>query len=433
MANELRWASQLYTTLAPAYKLFENYYDGKQANIFTSEQMSNNFFRLVHSLRDNLMPTVVNALADRLQLAGFSATENATANDYLSNVFFKALDTKAGLLHSRAITTGDSYAIVWPNAAGQATVYPQKTNSIVLRYEESDLGEDVIAEAVKTWQASDGRLRVIRYLPDRIERYVTKAKSGKLPESTSVLIPYAEDGLEPVQINPYGRVPVFRFANGNEFASSELKDVVPIQDLINKTIVDMAVASEYQALPQRWITGAQRPRDPATGELVKLESGPSSLWTFQNPDTKLGQFEAADLSKFLEVLNDLRLEVARISRTPAHLFMLQGGDFPSGEALRTAEAPLSTKIRDRQNVFGETWEEIAEFACQIEGIATPGDIDALWENTQPNSELEQTEVALNKQTLGVGREQILAELGYSAAQIDAMNAANAVPPTTPTS
>ena len=67
-------------------------------------------------------------------------------------------------------------------------------------------------------------------------------------------------------------VPVVPFPNLGEgsFGMSELRDVVPLQDALNKTLLDMLVGSESQALPQRYALGLEIERHRA---LVAVERG----------------------------------------------------------------------------------------------------------------------------------------------------------------
>lgn len=419
MADNLKWARSHFSEYNQLYALFQAYYDGRHSPVFSNPRLAKTFAYLLYHLRDNLCPAVCDSLVDRLQLEGLSSDGTETT-DFLAEVWkANRMDVKAGKLHQQAITLGDAYLIAWPNEQGLPTLFSQKTPEFAVRYGEDDLGQDTIVEAVKAWQIPDGRLRVTRYLPEQIERYATKGRAQNIPESLNSLVPFTDDGQEAVVDNPFGKVPVFRFANGNDYASSELRDVLPLQNLLNKSIGDLAVASEFQALPQRWMTGAEIPMDPETGAPRKLESGPGSVWSFPNAEAKLGEFSGADLTKFTEVLNDLRVEIARVSRTPLHLLTLGTGDFPSGEALRTADGPLAAKVRDRQAVFGEVWEDIGRFCCQVAGV-DPGDIQTVWVDTTPHSEKEQAEIAILKSQLGASKRQLLIEMGYSPAQIEQM-------------
>lgn len=90
----------------------------------------------------------------------------------------------------------------------------------------------------------------------------------------------------------------------------------------------------------------------------------------------------------------------------------------SGEALRVVESPLRGKVKDRQTVWGDTWEDALTFVCQIVGNQVD-DLEAQWIDTTPDNAKELTEVSLNKQAFGISKEQILKELGCNDSQIDA--------------
>jgi hypothetical protein len=147
------------------------------------------------------------------------------------------------------------------------------------------------------------------------------------------------------------------------------------------------------------------------------------LWTVGNDKAKFGQFESGNLDQFLKVQDSFRSEIARVSGTPLHYLMLQTGDFPSGEAMKTAEARFLAKVRDRQTSFGGEWESAMALALQIEGSAeTASQMFVQWADPAPASEKERLEALTIKQGLGVTETQLLTEAGYGAADIVRMQA-----------
>jgi hypothetical protein len=80
---------------------------------------------------------------------------------------------------------------------------------------------------------------------------------------------------------------------------SDLKVVIPIQDALNKLLSDMLIGAEYQAFPQRVLLGVEIPKDPIDRQpmpAAQLQASQSRLWAFGNPDAKVAEFKAADLS-----------------------------------------------------------------------------------------------------------------------------------------
>lgn len=429
--GNLEWAKAHFAAYIGVYKRNRDYYYGKQP-IRISDQTKEAFEMLLGYTRDNLCPLVCDTLTDRLTLTGFdSEDENASA---LLNVWWDDLRmvSRSGKVHFDATVQGDAYVIVWPdpNDARIPRIYPQNSANMAVRYED-DGQEERIVEAVKAWRVkgTDGKesLRLTRYLPNRIERYISP-NAYVVPGDTSELQPYQDDPGEEAFFNhTYGQV-VHRFANSMNpdiYAYSELSDVIPHQDIINKAIADMIVAEEFQGLPIRWITGLTVPIDPKTGQPAKVfKTGADRTWVIGDTEVKFGQFESADLEQFLKILNDERLEIARISRTPLHLMMMNSGDFPSGEALRTAEAPLASKTQKRQVYYGDTWIQVMNTCLAIAGVTLKSKITARWADANPISEAEKIQTLNAKKGIGVSPSQLLAEAGYTDEQIVNMQTEN---------
>jgi hypothetical protein len=102
--------------------------------------------------------------------------------------------------------------------------------------------------------------------------------------------------------------------------------------------------------------------------------------------------------------------MASITNTPLHYFE-KTGSIPSGESLRTAEAPLVTKVKDRQITFGSTWADMFRFILKMENAAEPN-IQVRWKDIESMDSLDAWEVAVKKRVVGVSLEQVLIEMGY---------------------
>ena len=292
-----------------------------------------------------------------------------------------------------------------------------------------------ITRAAKLWLA-DRHARLTMYYPDRIEKYVSAATLDALPDTAKGMQPYEVAG-EPWPLpNPYGVVPVFHLANNaptGQTGVSELANIVPLQDALNKTNADRLVAAEFQALPQRYMIGVEPDIDPDTGRPRPMfVPGADRVWQVGAPDAKFGQFDAAELSQLREEATDWRLEICRVSGVPLHYLMLQTGDFPSGEAQRAAETRFLKKVLDRQSAFGVAWEEVITLAMRIEhGDASGAMLRPAWSDPAPHAELEHAQAVLLRQQIGVSVAQCLRELGYGEVQIEEMEqerAASTPPP-----
>jgi hypothetical protein len=423
-----------YRTKNKLYKKYIDYYEGYHDLSFATEKWRNAFGGLFHQFADNLCPAIVDAAADRMQLTGFEVPQNPDLGKQLWD-FWKRLrmDRKAGNIHEHMFKVGDAYAIVWPDpVTGQVTISPNPAHQIYVQY--SDDGE-TIEWATKLWQIDTKQYRLNLYMPDRIEKYITtSAIQGGIPRNSNA---FRRNVLatEPWPVpNPYGRVPVFHFANNAEmgvWGESELHNIIPLQNALNKSMADMLVAMEFVALPQRYATGLELEEDEVTGQpKIPFRAAIDRIWAVGDPEVRFGQFEQADLERFTKVQNDLRLEMARISRTPQHYLGMGSGAqsafvasmYPSGESLKTAEAPFSAKITDRQISTGDVWEDLIIFAAQISDIEVPENVEVntIWIPATPKSNVEELDNAKKKMDLGIPVEVIWAELGYTPQEVTAM-------------
>jgi len=224
---------------------------------------------------------------------------------------------------------------------------------------------------------------------------------------------------EAIVENPFGVVPVFHFANNadiGEFGRSELETAMPVQDGLNKSVLDMLVAMEVSAFRQRWAAGIEIQIDPETGkEIAPFRSGLDTLWLTESPDAKFGDFAATELEQFLKVKDGFRIDIASVTGTPLYYLMPHTRAVPSGESLRKAETRFLAKVRDRQEQFGAVWAEAMSFALKIAGH--PGvSLVTHWEDPAPTSEREILENLRIKKELGISTEQALKEAGYGDAE-----------------
>jgi hypothetical protein len=224
--------------------------------------------------------------------------------------------------------------------------------------------------------------------------------------------------------NPLGDVPVVEIQNtpglmrGGE---SDLKPAMPIQNAVNKLCTDMLVASEFGAFRQRVLTGVEIPRDPETGrplQQAEIQAAMSRLWTFESPDAKAYDLPPTDLSNFVAAIEMFIQHLAAQTHTPPHYLIGQVVN-ASGDALKAAEAGLTSKCRRKILYFSDPWEDAMALALRATGrevIAADGEV--LWSDPEQRSLGEVTDALVKKRTLGVPLEQIWLEMGYTPAQVD---------------
>ena len=433
---DLKWALESLTERLGAYGLYDAYYDGNHRLAFATEKFESAFGKKFKELADNLCPKVVDVVADRLRITGFSLdvpegtpvsdAEKASVEGQVWALWKAARMARwAGVAHTGALKLGDAYIIVWPDKLNPRLprFYVNDASRVIVRYDEELPG--TVSFAMKWWHLTDMRIRINLYYPNQLVRLVSIGKLVEgLPKDVNKFQLYSEDKLNPILPNPLGVVPVFHLANGvgpGRAGRSELRDAIPLQDALNKAVADMLVAMEFVGLPQRWATGVETEVDPITGKdrAQAFDVAVNRLLSVEDENAHFGEFSAANLMQFLEVQEKFRVEIARVTSTPIHHINQSSNDAPSGEALKTAEAPLTSKVEDRQEAFGEVWGDVLGLAYRIaQGRAPSGTLSPIWKDTEPRNTQAFWQVLTLKDGLGVPRRQLYIEGGYTPTQAD---------------
>lgn len=425
MNTNLEKAIENLRTNNRRYGKLERYYDGTHELSFATEKFANAFGSQFREFAMNLCPAICDAVKDKLKITGFGVESGpADAASHSAAIWDRnRMGLRSGELHKEALKNGDAYAIVWPDAEGRARIFPNGAAHVAVTYDEELPGR--VTAAAKFWRTPEKHTRLNLYFADRIEKYVTaKPSEGSLPDAGEFVphVDVAEKRANGHTIeNPFGVVPVFHFANNADLGMpgrSELEAAIPIQDGLNKSLLDMLVAMEFSAFRQRWVAGIEVQQDADGKTIEPFKSGPDRLWIAADPNSKFGDFESAELDQFLKVKDSFRIDIASVTGTPLHYLMPHMHGQPSGETLKRSETRFIAKVRDRQASFGQVWSDMMEFALLIEGRGRDIRLKTKWEDPSPTSERERLENVLLKKQIGLSPERALIEAGYGKVEIE---------------
>ena len=170
-----------------------------------------------------------------------------------------------------------------------------------------------------------------------------------------------------------GRVPVVQITNrprtGEAFAdgTSEMADVIGLTDSIARTITNMQVAAEANAIPQKYVVGAQ-PKDfvNKNGQAIPVwQSYFTAVWAITNKDAKPGTFTAASLDNFHNSVNHLFKWAAAILGLPLR-YAAQDTNQPATEgAIVADESRLIKNCERKQAVAGNALGAIMGMAWEV--------------------------------------------------------------------
>lgn len=417
VSSDLQASVMALTAKKPRYDALWAYYDGNAPLVYSSEKLREIFSGLNARFTENWCGVVVDSVLNRMELKPASVANNEQASAVLAD-----LREQSGLIdddhsiHEDVCVTGEAFVLAWPNE--DAGIVEAFHNDSRLCHAIYDSANPRILRCAAKWWPEDDRVRLNLYYADRIEYYATTRalKMNETPDAKA-FGPYTDDG-DPIVVNEYG-MPMFHFRANKRGPKSQLANVLPVQDMVNKLLSDLMVAAEFGAFPQRYVI--------SQAGIVNLQNNPNAIWDLVAADkdaqgTQAGQFAAADLNNYLNVIQSFITHIGTITSTPRHFFYSQGGD-PSGEALIAMEAPLNGKVQQLQMTLAPTWRDLYAFMLRLAGVPVSSqDIEAEYmpsETQQPRTTAEIRELSVRA---GMPLTTALRDEGWSDEQLAQLDA-----------
>ena len=254
-------------------------------------------------------------------------------------------------------------------------------------------------------------------------------------------------------VNPLGAVPVVALRHSDrildERGCSEIDDLMPLTDALNKSLADMMVTSEYVGRPRRWATGIELAEEPVldddgnpvldAGEPVTTEVNPipegSRMAVSENEQAKFGQLAAADLAGYEASVRVILGQIMAVSTLPAHYVGVFTDNPASADALRAAEASLTARAEARQATFGRSWEQVAKLMIAVRDGRDPQQIDDVrvqWADAATRSVAQEADATVKLYQAGLlPASYALRKLAYDEAAVAEIRSARAQdnPPT----
>jgi hypothetical protein len=235
---------------------------------------------------------------------------------------------------------------------------------------------------------------------------------------------YEDGALTDQGLNPWtpGEVPVVHIQNTSEpFRYSgvgEVEPLIPLQDELNTRLSDRAARVTMQSFKMylaRGIDGFDR-----------FPIGPGQIISTDNPDASIEAFGGDGQSPSEERhIQEIREALDKTSGVPplaSGVVRARIGNLSSANALRITLMGVLSKTARKRITYGGGIARMCRLiltALDQAGIlkTDPADraVRLVWPDPLPEDLHEQTLAAKAKSDLGVPRERVLAELGYSGA------------------
>lgn len=399
------------------------YYEGRQSLAFLSPEARVAVGTRFGRLATNVCRLSVNALTERLRVSGYRV--DGDPSPALWGRWLAAdMDQRAALVHREALTLGKAYVTVWAHADGSPSVSVESAHQMTV---QRDPGTREVIRAVKRWEDATGTNAVL-FERDKITRYRAESKGATiLGFKTSEVL-----------ANPLGWVPVVEFSNADRLLTdgvSEMADLIPLVDALNKLLADMLTASEYYARPRRWATGIELEEIEVldgdgnpTGETMAVNPIPEGdrAMVSEDPASKFGQLPAADLAAYEAAVKVITSQIMAVSSLPSHYLGALSNQPPSADALRASEASLTAKAEARQATFGRSWEQVARLIVAVDTGRDPDDIEVAvqWADPATRSVAQEADAVVKLyQANLLPASYALARLGYSDDEVTAIRTA----------
>jgi len=231
------------------------------------------------------------------------------------------------------------------------------------------LDEIIRVVETETEEPSTSEVFGTKQNPDQLTVFAQVA--GTEEEQT---IPDASNG----RLWPLGKIPIVHFADQQDnytlYGESEIRPAIPLQDVLNRTLHSMVMASEFSAFPIKWAKGIAIDSTGITpGAVVNLllrkadgspvtELTAEAVQFLQSVD--VGQFPNANLSQYTQQIDQIVRQISQCTQTP--IYGVTSDNNLSGEALRQLEIGLVGKVKRFQSQNADAMKELIRLTAEIQ-------------------------------------------------------------------
>lgn len=357
----------------------------------------------IEDFNGNYCGIVIDKMAGRLHVSEITTKDPAVDDDWLAPLLeSNDWDNLQSATFRGAIRDADSYIMIDPqDLTWTAEPAYDGFNGIVAVF---DTGERTPSWACKIWAESSSNkddtpltsnMRIVVYEPGKVSYW--KGQEGG-SEVTPDDFTQATDGNgNELRTNyasfPAAKVPIIHFVNRyenySETGESEIRAAIPLQDIYNRTLHSMVMASEFSAFPMTYSIGMEMNADGIVpGAIINLVLKDASGVVINEPTAemlqflqavKVGQLGATNMQQYVSQLDKVVREISQVTQTPIYGITTDNGSL-SGEALKQLEIGLIGKIIRFQHQNTDAVRELIQLtaeiqnAFRIEGLGNAPDI-----------------------------------------------------------
>jgi len=326
----------------------------------------------------NYCRIVIDKMVSRLKVSEVTTSDEEQDN-YINELLARNnWASQQSQYYRAAIRDGDSYVMIDPATLKWVTqpAYDGFSGVVVI-YTPM---EDKPIWACKLWSESDTEdlaqddpsasvgMRLAVYQPDRITYW-----KGIINTTEAI-----RDGDE---LAWYGDIPIVHFVNladnYTRYGESEIRAALPLQDVLNRTLHSMVMASEFSAFKIAWSIGMELDKSGITpGAVLNLVLQDSDGNTVSDMTTeqieflravRVGEFSESDISQYTNQLAEITKHISQNTQTPIY-GVSSVGSAMSGDALKQLEIGFIGKIKRFKSENITTGRRLVELSAWLQNI-----------------------------------------------------------------
>lgn len=325
----------------------------------------------------------VDALVERLTVQGAAAVGDTDDDRRAAQLVETAwddndLDVMHREAHREAAIKARSFAAVHRSADGARAIVGIESPEQMAVHRQSAPPYDVDASlkvTVDEWTAQESaQLR----LPGRDIDLVRGDDFVADPEGSGVMSQWRVVRETPTRLPG---VPTVEFAWKPRLLAppeSEIERIASEVDIVDLVEGLMVFAGHFGAVPIRFATGLEVPRDPkdpskpllgADGKpMIGFNARADHMWVSTSKEARFGQLTPAGLESFVTWANHASSRIRAMTAVASTYYSLDLKSHMSAELLKTDEAPMVRRVlaMGRDGAFNQAWRRVDRLMLQIE-------------------------------------------------------------------
>lgn len=233
----------------------------------------------------------------------------------------------------------------------------------------------------------------------------------------------------PSLINPDrdGEVPIVHIQNLSQpfeyDGLSEVEPLIPLQDELNTRLSDRASRVTLQSFKMYLAKGIDPPGSGRGPGSLPIE--PGTVWTTDNPSAQIvafgGDSDAPSESEHIEQVREAMDKQSGVPPLASGVVRAKIGNLSSENALKVTLMGLLSKTARKRVSYGRGIAKASQLVLEAldeMGVlkTTPAEraVRVDWPDPLPRDERQELDAAIKKIELGVPRERVLSDLGYTS-------------------